>query len=209
MFWRGRMIMKRTLIALVAVLGLLGGGAFLFVGCEDDGGTNGASFSIQPSRVTLSSNDLTVVLMVSGGHSPYTWSVSDTSIGSLSGSGERVTYTRTDKNGVNTVTVVDDDAWRATAVITQEDTPVSSTRALAIVPSSASVLWTGGSVQLDGVGGKGPSFYQWKISTVPANGQLTFLTGAVTIYTSTSNGNDTVVLTDTEDAVSLIITKHE
>ena len=109
--------MIRSLVSTMCGV-LLAVALCVVLGCEDSG-TDGAEFSINPAAATLSTNDLTVVLQAVGGHAPLAWSVSDASMGAVSGSGQTVTYTRTDSNGVNVVTVTDDKQWTASSTIVQ------------------------------------------------------------------------------------------
>lgn len=66
-----------------------------------------SNVSISPSAATLSNNGDTRTFTASGGDGSYTWSVGNTSLGSVSGSGSSVTYTRT-TSGSNTITVSSD-----------------------------------------------------------------------------------------------------
>jgi len=63
-----------------------------------------AGLSISPASATLNSNGDTQTFNASGGDGTYTWSVSNSSAGSVSGSGASVTYTR-NAAGSNTVRV--------------------------------------------------------------------------------------------------------
>jgi len=63
--------------------------------------------SISPTSATLSSDGDTQTFTASGGDGSYTWSVGNTSLGSVSGSGSSATYTRT-TSGSNTITVTSD-----------------------------------------------------------------------------------------------------
>ena len=62
-------------------------------GCEHDGGaTSTDQFSITPATAELTPGD-TVVLTAVGGHSPFTWTVDDSTAGEISSTnGESVTY---------------------------------------------------------------------------------------------------------------------
>lgn len=98
------------------------------VGCEDnaDPDTFGeipdtGPLSVSPGSATMDTNDIFVAFSVSGGTSPYRWSVSDDSLGSISNDSSAViTYSRTTgKYGVNVVTVEDKQDWTAVVLVTQ------------------------------------------------------------------------------------------
>lgn len=95
-------------------------------GCEEATGVGG--LEINPAQVTLSTNDMTVVLSVVGITNntlalPLTWSVSDTGLGVLTASsGLTAVYRRSDRTGVNTITVRDQFEREGYAVVTQEST---------------------------------------------------------------------------------------
>lgn len=62
------------------------------------------SLSISPSSATLENNNDTQTFTASGGGGGYSWSVNNSSVGNVSGSGSSVEYTRTSA-GDNTITV--------------------------------------------------------------------------------------------------------
>lgn len=63
-----------------------------------------SNLAISPASATISSNGNTRSFTASGGDGSYTWSLNDTSRGSISGSGASVEYTRS-SSGSNTITV--------------------------------------------------------------------------------------------------------
>lgn len=112
--------MKRIHVLSVGLLASVAALAFFFCGCEDNASTTtGGSFSLSPDAITMSSSNNAVAIMAVGGHLPFTWSVSDSSLGRVSGSGQTVTYTRVSSNGVNVVTATDNLGWTASSVISQ------------------------------------------------------------------------------------------
>lgn len=187
--------------------------AGLWSGCDGDSGSSSSPIWIEPAKATLTTNDnhRTLILTAVGGLSPLTWSVSDPSMGSVSGAqsgaDRRVTYTRTDKNGANIVRVVDAHGWAAEAAITQKGATPTAQKALAVVPSSATVAATNGFVQLQAVGGSGA--YNWGIGTAPASGYLTQTTGSSTFYFSTGSAQDVVWVSDGNDTVYSTIAKEQ
>jgi len=139
----------KTLSAITLLAGLTGLFAcvYLLTGCEnnsdvegDNGEPGSESMRISPTSVDLSTNGTYAVFTVVAGVPPFWWSVSDETLGTLSGTGagassttngttnvtastttQTVTYTRKpDKGGVNTIRVQDHRGWSATAVVIQD-----------------------------------------------------------------------------------------
>lgn len=184
--------------------------ACLLAGCEDDGIKATDEFRVSPSEVTMPVDQFTAVLTVEGGIRPYDWSVSDTSLGTLTGAegdaDQQVTYTRTDKNGRQVVTVQDSQGWFASAIIDQITATPTSETALAISPSQVTVASTNGSVVLTAIGGQGT--YEWGLVAPQPNGAISQYTGPMTIYTSTNSTTDQIWLTDGEGTVTATIYKQ-
>ena len=93
------------------------------VGCEDDDddSSSTADLSIAPKSVKLDATKTnTVSFTASGGASNYSWSVKDSSLGSLAASGSTAVYTSTTNKGNNFVTVEDKSNNVASATIVQE-----------------------------------------------------------------------------------------
>ena len=177
--------MKRfALIGLFVTIVAIGAG--LFVGCENErtGGLGDVPLSIDPVESTLRGEDTTVVLEAMNGRPPYTWVASDDTLGTLTGSGAIVTYTRGTKNGDNVVEVTDDHAWVARATIHQEDWDE-----LTVEPQNASVSTNGGTRVFTAAGGSGT--YAWSIQS--GDGTLSDLTGATTVYTAGNDNDNTII----------------
>ena len=97
---------------LVIVVLLMG-----VAGCEDGG--NGG-LSISPGSVSFdASNIMTIFFTVNNGVPPYSWSVDNSNLGSLSASGDTAVYTSTSSIGENRITVTDATASSASATIEQ------------------------------------------------------------------------------------------
>ncbi len=111
--------MKKSAYCFFAALAA----AILLSACEDDSDIRGASFAIQPAQATIEHDNDSLILRAVGGQPPYTWSVSDASMGTVSTNSHAVTYWRTPVNGVNTVRVVDGQRWRAEMLVTQRGEP--------------------------------------------------------------------------------------
>ena len=105
----------------------------LAAGCENNSGSGDAvnedvpEFRIDPASVSMGVADTNTVAVfeVIGGQGPFTWTVSDTTIGTLSGAdsgGRFVNYTRTGTaEGANSIEVRDSNAWTAHAVVMQDN----------------------------------------------------------------------------------------
>lgn len=110
--------------SLLAVLGCTA--AIYLAGCEDNAeeedlhNANVTSLVVQPASATLRDGDY-VVFTATGGTMPYNWSVSDTSLGTVTNTqGSIVTYRRNGSaNGVNQVIVVDQNGWSSFGTVSQ------------------------------------------------------------------------------------------
>jgi outer membrane lipoprotein SlyB len=111
--------MKRMLGSMVVAFGVVVVGVLL-QGCENSDNLSGDEFRVQPARVSFGTNDTTVAFTAIGGKNPLVWRITDTSLGNITGEGRTVTYTRTTKQGVNTVEVTDSQTWIAVATISQD-----------------------------------------------------------------------------------------
>ena len=176
---------------------------FVFItmtGCEEDGANSGDVFRIEPSEVTLSSDEGSTSLHVVGGTPPYTWSVSDTTLGTVASNGEAVTYIRTKMTGVNVVSVRDSKGWSASAHIYQTDKPSEPS----ITPATATLENDGDKIVFTGSGGTGP--YRWSVAD-ETRGKVSYKAWSQALYTRLKAGNNSVILTDSEGhrAVAQII----
>lgn len=164
------------------------------VSCDDNDDLSGSEFYINPAAATLTQTDNAVSLTAVGGDEPLTWSVSDSSLGQVSGSGRTVTYTRTTANGVNTVLVEDSRTWQATASIVQQD-DAEAIQDLTISPTSATLNIDGAQTVFTGSGGVGP--YAWSLGN-NAVGRLRVDGWSQAVYTRTAAGDNTVLVTDSQ-----------
>jgi hypothetical protein len=77
---------------------------------------------VTPSVVTMPPSQATQAFAVSGGTAPYTWSVSDGSLGSITFvSNDMATYTRSAKSGPNHIRVRDAAGFEAGATANQTE----------------------------------------------------------------------------------------
>jgi hypothetical protein len=168
-------------------------------GCEDDSVAEGDEFRINPAAVALSKSNRTAVLQVIGGHPPFTWRVTDDTLGAVSGGGTVVTYTRNDPNGANTVEVVDDLGWRATATILQQDDEEEPDDFTA-TPTTATLNANGDIVVVTAAGGVRP--YGWTV----LNGALGHLvpggtTDSSVVYQRDAAGPNVLIAQDRQGRV--------
>ncbi len=103
-------------------------GGWWLAGCDSNSrvvgeghGLSPEAYHISPSSAVLDADGLTATFSVVGGGEPFSWSVTDPALGSVSEStGRTVNYQRTPGvEGVNTIEVVDDNGNRAQASVLQ------------------------------------------------------------------------------------------
>ena len=117
---------KRYFFGEICLLAL---GVMLFfaAGCEDNAVPDTlneadpvGALTITPSA-SIGLDETYAVFTARGGTPPYSWTISDTSLGSIPQTdASTITYTRSGTTlGANTITVIDRNSWAATAVINQ------------------------------------------------------------------------------------------
>jgi hypothetical protein len=181
-------------IALLTITAALS--TLILTGCEvGSGPDDNSSFRISPDRATLTVANPTVSLELVGGIEPFTWRVTDETLGVVSGEGRTVTYTRSDADGVNTVEVTDSRQWLASATITQD-----GSTALTITPTSATLDSDGDQVAFTGTGGVGP--YDWSVAN-NTRGNVNSDGWSQAVYTRLTAGNNNVIITDTLGHVAI------
>ena len=153
------------------------------------------SLSISPTSASFSTNDLSESFSAVGGTSPYTWSVSDSSRGTLSSSsGETVTYTSAHVEGNNTITVKDANGATATATATYT---TSGPTSLSISPTTLSLSSSTYKGTFKATGGDGT--YTWMVSD-EALGTISPTSGSSTTYTSKKViGTNSITVIDTDN----------
>jgi hypothetical protein len=186
--------MKRLLpLGLALVVAAVGA---LFLGCEDDSPTGGP-LSISPDNRVLRADDLTAVFQALGGREPFRWSVTDPSLGFVTGWLSQVTYTRTTKAGVNIIRVIDDHNWEACATIVQGEAPDD----LAITPAKATLAANGDMTLFKASGGNGP--YRWFVE-IYARGRITKVGNwGEAVYERLATGSNTVVVLDEDNRAAV------
>ncbi|MDP6524188.1 MAG: hypothetical protein QGH15_08190 [Kiritimatiellia bacterium] len=185
-----------------AILVALSACSIILCGCDDGSSPSGNDFRIEPSRVTLSLTEETVTLTVIGGLEPLTWAVTTNALGTVSGSGRTVTYTRTDLTGANHVEVTDNQTWTATAIITQmgEEEEEEEDEPLTVSPTSATLDYDGDQVVFTASGGIEP--YSWEVGD-SSLGTVSWDASSTAIYTRNTTGENTVVVYDHEGHAAL------
>ena len=176
---------------------------FWLAACEDDSGVQpGDSFTIKPSGVVMGASQASVYFTAEGGHPPFNWSISDGSLGSVTGKGSQVTYTRKAVNGINVLSCLDSEGWSATTTITQQDDPVPEEPipVLTVSPATANLARDGERVVFTAAGGEGQ--YRWSVEDT-ARGTVTVQDRTQALYERKAAGNNTVVLYDEEGHVAV------
>jgi hypothetical protein len=148
----------------------------------------GAVVSISPAAATVISIGAKVVFSVSGGTPPYTWDVSNGSMGTAVGSGESLGVYTALAIGANNVIVYDQSGNAAYAPIS------GSLGALAITPAAPSLGADNAAVVLKVTGGTAP--YTWTVMYPSLGNFPSGNTGTSVIYVRYDNGDNAVTVTD-------------
>lgn len=208
-FWLGALSM--AFFALLIPMGCDNGGAgdngeldayfknHPYVSDPRNGGISIVTLS--PATVSLSTVGERAVFQFTGGTAPYTWDVSDSSKGSISGSGAQGVYTVI-AVGANDVIAYDHNGNAAIAKISGD---ISSTTnaTLGISPSDVTLNDNNSLVSLTASGGTGP--YSWGM-TYPSRGELpNGDTGTSVVYRRTAAGDNAVTVTDSLGAIFNIV----
>ncbi|MBA4388501.1 MAG: hypothetical protein C0404_11005 [Verrucomicrobia bacterium] len=168
------------------------------LGC-DKGSTDGKEFRINPDKVTMYLGDTTVAFGAVGGHEPFTWKVTDKTLGDISGGGATVTYTRTTKTGNNELQITDSLGWTASAMITQSSL-TNRVEHLTISPTTASLDNDGDRIVFAASGGDGN--YSWDVG-IDARGKVEKSGYVQAVYTRLASGDNTVLLIDGDGRVAV------
>lgn len=185
--------MRNRLLGALTVLSLVLLSVF-WSGCEDDS-LGGAVFYVAPNLVTLAESGETVIFEAVGGSEPLAWKVTDDTMGTLTGDGRTVTYTRSDKPGANSIRVEDDNHWTASATVIQ-DNPLGG---LALSPLQDTLNNDGDKAVFTATGGTKP--YIWSVGT--SGGKVEPSGPNQAIYTRMHEGNNTVIVSDQSGFVAI------
>lgn len=104
-------------LLIVSVVGI-----FAMTGCESNNDSSSSDgFSIRPSSVTIPTGvETNIAFSVVGGTPPYTWSVTDSTLGTIIPSGANAIYSSTTNTGENFVVVIDKNTNSVTALVKHE-----------------------------------------------------------------------------------------
>jgi len=126
---KNKLTKRRFSLYWTGLVGIIG--FALLAGCEDNGEPDDyntadpiSALSVNPSSKILYAGDDHAIFSAEGGSSPYSWSISDTSLGSIpSTTASTITYTRSGTTvGANVITLIDSNGWSAEAIVTQKST---------------------------------------------------------------------------------------
>jgi hypothetical protein len=202
--------MKRFVISMAMALLTSVGISVLMPGCNDDGGDpTGDEFRLTPSSAELWKSGDAVVIQAVGGLEPFRWTTTDTngSMGTLSGSGRTVSYTRGARNGANVIQVTDSRTWTASATVFQQDAATTGTSDIAVSPATISLNENRDTAVFLASGGSGT--YTWTVADARL-GHLSGRDGTQVVYTRDRSGNNTVILNDADgNAATATITQPD
>ncbi|MBT3296433.1 MAG: hypothetical protein HN919_20615 [Verrucomicrobia bacterium] len=159
-----RFLIVSLLTALVLGVGL--------TGCDENGDVlpgNVIVLAITPSDAAVNqwvhAEQAPLNLDVSGGAAPFTWSLSDDTLGALNNNDDPYArfalYTpAAGKEGLNIVQVIDSNGWQAHTRITQESFALAVAGAPAATPNLFTLTQTNQQVQITVTGGQLPLNWQ-------------------------------------------------
>lgn len=193
--------MNRTILATLTRVSVVAILPLLPLGCNKDEDIPADAFRVTPASANLAKSGDSVVLQAVGGLEPMTWTLSATNsaMGTISGSGRMVTFTRGTASGANTVQVMDDRSWTAATVLYLDaQTTPTSPEALAVSPTAITLSDNRDTAVF--IATKGTQPYRWSIAD-SALGSLDTASGNQVVYTRTRAGNNTIILTDASNIV--------
>lgn len=107
---------QKPIVAVIVICAI----AVMIVGCEINSTSTTSDVTISPSSVLLDAAKVSVVTFTaSGGDSNYTWSLEDTTLGTIYTANETALYQNTTNIGTNYLIVEDSSSNSAYATITQ------------------------------------------------------------------------------------------
>lgn len=191
--------MKSAALATVIGVPLAVAMLLVHVACNNNDEISPDAFRVTPSSVHLARSGDSVVLTAVGGIEPLSWTnLSD--LGTLSGTGRTVSFTRGGESGATTVQVTDKRTWTATATIYFDAaTNTTAPAILSVSPSSATLAESGDTAVFIAAGGTEP--FAWSLAD-RTRGHLNATSGRNVIYTRDTGGNNTVILTDASSHVA-------
>ena len=188
------------------------------VASEESGGSvsSPSGLTLTPGTVTVDTTQLDpITFTASGGAFPYTWTLTDSALGTLAGTGSvtgaTAIYTPAGAVGGNYLSVADQDGNRVTATILQVNAPTSTvaTATLAISPNTPVTMSSNDTViAFTASGGTTP--YVWALFDDYLGTLLVWQGGSEAFYTRYANtGVNFVLLTDADGtSLSVSITQN-
>jgi len=185
----------------VGLVGLIALVALLQTGCEESKGLQG--LQVDPPSATLATNGQVTVFTVTGGITnetlalPLTWSVQDEGLGRIINSrGYSATYQRSDRDGVNSVTVRDQYENEGYATIEQTSENYSLT-----LEASADTVATNVAVTIAVTTTSAQAPFVWQLVSGP--GSVTG-SGATAGFSSSTAGVAVIEATDANGASGVV-----
>jgi len=173
-----------------------------YVSDPRNGGSSVATLT--PSSATLSTVGERAVFKFNGGTGPYTWDVSDSSKGSVSGNGDQGVYTVT-AVGVNDVIAYDRNGQAAIASISGSS-GVTPATPLSVSASPSQLDVNNGMAVLTASGGTGP--YTWAVVFTSRGILPNGMTGTTVLYQRANAGDNGVTVTDSLGATANVVIKQ-
>lgn len=180
-----------TIQRLCLLTGAALSAALFIIGCESGSDKSSDSFKIEPAAHNLTLEEATLTLKAVGGKEPLTWKISDTTLGTLTGTNNarNVTYTRNTKEGTQTIEVSDANTWTANALIHQ----ISTITPVTISPTAVTLTSDGDKTVFTAAEGVPP--YAWTVG-IAARGSVAVDGFSQATYTRQAESNNTVIVTD-------------
>lgn len=169
--------------------------------------TDGDTTTDSPLAISPSGNQtlvvgLTRLFSVAGGDGTFTWSLSNSAIGSLSSTtGGTSTYTSS-AAGNQVITV--SSGTRSLSITVAQTAPVPVVTALTVTPPSPQTMADGENLTFLATGGTGT--YTWSVLS-DAFGSVSSTTGASTVYTASSVGGQILTVTSGTATSNIAITQ--
>lgn len=194
-------------LGLLTMVAVLIAGAVVFSGCEEATGLQG--LTITPNSVTLTTGTNTVVFKVTGGVSndlqlPFMWSVSDSSLGTIiASSGYTATYKRTDNNGENLVTVIDQYDNEGYATVDQTVEQYS----LTLTATNTTLTAANNTTTITAEGGEAP--YSWWVRSEGLGAVISGGSSDTAVYAAYAAGVNVVHCEDANGVLGTISIERE
>jgi hypothetical protein len=197
------MIRNKSLIFFGTLIPLF---SFLLVIAGCGSGDDSSNLAITPASVTVNASSPTnIAFTASGGTLPYTWSVSNSTVGTVVGNESNAVYTPYGVTGLNGVVVTDANTNTVTAYITQGYE--TTNQGLTLLPGSITVSASVTNYISFIVSGSNPP-YIWSVSNTSL-GVLNGIGNGAVYTTYGLTGDNFVVVSDVmSNSVSAAISQE-